>query len=235
VPISADASQEVVVLSVGGSILSPNGDVAPFLRSLSESLRRLGRERRLVVTTGGGRVARDYIALGRSLGLTHIELDELGIDCTRLHARLVASLVGPPAPAHPPFTLADAVREAHRVSPVILGGTEPGHTTDAVAALLAARLRAVRTVNATDVDGVYDRDPKAHPDARRLERVSWEDFRSLLREIGRGQPGQEFIFDELGTETLARAGIPLLVVDGRDLPNVERAVRGESFRGSRIG
>jgi uridylate kinase len=232
----ASAARESVVVSVGGSILLSDGaDDGPFLRALADAIREWAQAFRLVVTVGGGRTARRYIELGRSLGLTEVELDELGIDCTRLHARLLAALVGPPAPAHPPITLPDAVREAHRASPVILGGTEPGHTTDAVAALLAARLRAVRAVNATSVDGVYDRDPKAHADARRYDRLEWDGFLDLVRGAGRGRPGQTFVFDQLGAETLARARIPLSVVDGRDLPNLSRAVRGESFRGTRVG
>jgi uridylate kinase len=224
------------VLSVGGSVLLTGEGDLDFLRSLAEIVGRLGRERPLVVTVGGGRTAREYIRLGRELGLTEVELDELGIEITRVHARLLAALVGPPAPAHPPTTLASAVREAHERSPVILGGTEPGHTTDAVAALLAVRLRASHVVNATRVDGVYDRDPRSDPSAHRLERLGWDDFREMVRAAaGRGTAGQEFLFDALGAESLARARIPLVVVDGRRLANLERAVRGEPCDGSRVG
>ncbi|MHB8352549.1 MAG: UMP kinase [Thermoplasmata archaeon] len=225
-----------LVLSVGGSVLLTGEGDLEYLRALAELLRRIGRERPLVVTTGGGRTAREYIHLARALGLTEIELDELGIDVTRLHARLLAGLVGPPCPAHPPTNLAEAVRDAHRVSPVILGGTEPGHTTDGVAALIAVRLRADRLVNATRVRGVYETDPARDPTARRIDRMEWAPFRRMVRDaVGAGAAGQEFLFDALGAESLARAGIPLVVVHGRDLPNLERALRGEPCDGSRIG
>jgi len=120
-------------------------------------------------------------------------------------------------------------------SPVILGGTEPGHTTDGVAALVAVRLRAARVVNATDVDGVYDRDPRTGPGARRIERLSWEEFRAMVHAGTRGEAGQNFLFDRLGADALARAGIPLLVVQGRDLANFEAAIDGRAFRGSQVG
>ena len=224
-----------IVLSVGGSVLVTGEDDAGYLARLAEMIRDVARARPLLVTVGGGRTAREYIHLGRELGLTEVELDEIGIDVTRLHARLLAARVGPPAPAVPPTTIARAVHEAHRVSPVILGGTEPGHTTDGVAALLAGRLRAERLVNATNVDGLYERDPRRDPTARRVDRIGWAEFRALVSAGTDGRAGQEFLFDRLGAETLARAGIPLLMVHGRDLQNLRSALEGRAFTGTRIG
>ena len=233
-PGRASAPPPVVVLSVGGSVLVTGRGDAGYLLRLAELIRELSHDLRLAVTTGGGRTARDYIALGRQLGLTEVDLDELGIDVTRLNARLLAGLVGPPTPPTPPATIAAVVHELHRVSPVILGGTEPGHTTDGVAGLLAERLRAVRVVNATNVDGVYDRDPRRSSSARRLDRMDWKRFRRLLDRSARGRAGQQFVFDRLGADCLERARIPLRIVHGRKLPNLERALRGGKFAGTEV-
>ena len=224
-----------VVVSIGGSVLLTGHEDAEYFQHLADLLQRLGRERPLVVTTGGGRTARDYIQLGRALGLTEFELDEVGIEVTRLHARLLAARVGPPAPAHPPATVSAVVEQLRVGSPVILGGTEPGHTTDGVAALVAVRIRAERVVNATDVEGVYVEDPRTHPGARRIERMSWPDFRAMVHAGSSGEAGQNFLFDRLGADALARARIPLLVVPGRDLANLESAVSGRAFRGTLVG
>lgn len=231
---SAPAPVPPVVLSVGGSVLATGADDVRYYSELAELLRRLSQEFPLVVTTGGGRPAREYIDLGRRLGLTEVELDQVGIEVTRIHARLLAGRLGPPTPEEPPSTVAAAVREAHRSPLVVLGGTEPGHTTDGVAALLASRLRAVRLVNATRVDGLYDRDPRKDPGARRRDRVDWPEFRALVAASTDGTAGQEFVFDRLGADLLARARIPLLIVDGRDLPNLESALRGGAFRGTTV-
>ncbi len=224
-----------VVLSVGGSVLIRGDSDERYVAELARHLGRLGRAFPLVVTTGGGRTAREYIRLGASLGLTHVELDELGIDVTRLHARLLAGAVGLPTASHPPTTVREAVEAVHRASPVILGGTEPGHTTDAVAALVAVRLRAARLVNATDVDGLYEADPRTAPGARRLDRLGWPALLALIARAGPSGPGQRAPFDHLGAETLARAEIPLSVVDGRDLGNLEKAVAGAPFVGTVVG
>ena len=223
-----------VVVSIGGSVLLTGARDREYLDDLASLLRRLGADRPLAVTTGGGRTAREYIRLGRELGLTEVELDELGIEITRLHARLLAARVGSPTPAHPPASIREAVAELRRASPVILGGTEPGHTTDGVAALLAVRLRAARLVNATNVAGIYDRDPRADAGARRFDRISWAEFRPMVDAATTGEAGQNFLFDRLGADSLARARIPLLVIDGRDLANLEAAVTGRPFEGSRV-
>jgi uridylate kinase len=214
-----------VVLSVGGSVLlrsDPEGD-AKFFAALADLLREFGRSTPLAVTTGGGRVAREYIGLGRT-----------GIDVTRIHARLLAARIGPPTPLKVPTTTADAANELARASPVVLGGTEPGHTTDGVAALLAVRLKAGRVVNATRVAGLYDKDPRTHTDARRYNHLRWDAFRSVVYGSTGTEAGQEFVFDRFGADLLARAKIPLAIVDGRDLPNLRNALNGLPFNGTRV-
>jgi uridylate kinase len=223
-----------VVLSVGGSVLLTGNDDVRYLEDLANLLHRLGKEFPLLVTTGGGRTAREYIQFGRELGLTEVELDEIGIEVTRLHARLLAARIGPPCPARPPTTVAEAIQELRHASPVVLGGTEPGHTTDGVAALLAVRSRASRLVNATNVDGIYERDPRADPSVHRLDRLYWPEFRAMVHAGTTTDAGQNFLFDRLGADLLARAGVPLFVVHGRDLANLEAAVRGQRFHGSRV-
>lgn len=224
-----------VVLSLGGSVLLTGESDAEYLGDLAVLLTKAATRYPIAVTVGGGRTAREYIRLGRSLGLTEIELDELGIDVTRLNARLVASRLGPPVAGAPPATIAQAVERLHRDRLVVLGGTEPGHTTDAVASMVAARARAARLVNATRVDGLYDRDPKTDQTATRRDRVTWEEFRTIIAAGTDGSAGQEFVFDRLGAETLARARIPLAIVDGRDLPNLESALDGRPFHGTSVG
>ncbi len=227
-------SPRPIVLSVGGSLFLTGEDDAAYLRRLAELLRGIGSRQPLAVVVGGGGAAREYIELGRELGLTEVELDELGIEVTRLHARLLAALLGPPTPAHPPSTVSAAVHELGRASPVVLGGTEPGHTTDGVGALIAVRTRAARFVNATRVGALYDRDPESDPKARPVPRLTWPEFREIVQRDSGSSAGQRFVFDRLGAELLARARIPLAIVDGRNLGALSAALRGARFPGTRV-
>ena len=115
-----------------------------------------------------------------------------------------------------------------------MGGTTPGHTTDLVAAQLARAVRARRLVNATSVDGVYDADPRTHPGARRYDALGYDD---LIRLAGPGhaRAGPSIVFDPQAARLVARARLPLAVVDGRDLESLRNAIHGRRFRGTKVG
>jgi uridylate kinase len=169
------------------------------------------------------------------MGLSEVELDELGIEVTRLHAKLLAHLLSPDAPPRPPTTITEAAGDLHQWPIVVMGGTEPGHTTDGVAALLAERIHASLMVNATRVGGLYDKDPRKFPDAKLIPHMDFDAFDKWVKSNTQGRAGQEFVFDRLGAESIARSRIPLAVVNGRELKQLAAALNGKKFQGSLIG
>lgn len=222
---------EKVVVSVGGSILVPGDDDARYLRELAAALRDVSKRARLFVVTGGGSVARYYIEMGRALGIAERTLDEFGIAVTRLNARLLAAALGGRANREPATTYADAARLGKRQSIVIMAGTTPGHTTDRVSASLARVVRASRIVNATSVEGVYDADPKKHPGARLLKRIRFAELVALSGH-GHSAAGPSVVFDPAAARIIAKEGMPLYVVHGRDIDALRAALLGESFHGT---
>ncbi len=224
---------EKVVVSLGGSVLVPGEDDARFLRDLTGLLRSLSRSVHLFAVTGGGRVARYYIETGRGLGVTERRLDELGIGITRMNARLLAAALKGRANLEPATSYAEAARLSRRYAIVVMAGTRPGHTTDRVSASLARFVRAARIVNATSVDGVYTADPKKDANARRLDRLSFEELVRLTGE-GHRAAGPNMVFDPVAARVLARDRIPLSVVRGRDLEALEAAILGHRFRGTLV-
>ena len=224
---------EKVVVSLGGSVLVPGDDDARYLRDLAALLRDVSARVKLFVVTGGGRVARYYIETGRDLGVGERTLDGLGIAVTRLNARLLAAALGGRANRDPATTYAQAAKLARRFPIVVMAGTRPGHTTDRVSASLARLVHAVRIVNATSVDGVYDTDPRNDPNARLLERIRFEELVALS---GRGHEaaGPSVVFDPVAARVLARDRTPLSVVLGRDLVALRAAILGERFHGTLV-
>ena len=224
---------ETVVVSLGGSVLAPGEPDAESVKRLAAALRDLSRTHRLFVVTGGGRIARAYIEAGRALGASEPSLDRLGIKVTRINARLLMAALGGAETDEMPHTIQDAVAAGSKSNLVVMGGTTPGHTTDTVAAELAEAVRAARLVNATSVDGVYTSDPARDPSARRVDRASHEE---LVRLVGEShtQAGPSIVFDPKAARIIARARIPLAVVDGRDLVAVRAAISGQPFRGTLV-
>lgn len=225
---------ETVVVSVGGSILLPEGDDPAFVRNLAELLLKVSERARLYIVAGGGRIARFYIDLGRKLGADESFLDDMGIDTTRLNAKLLIAALGARAYHQPAATIEEALGAGKSHEIVVTGGFHVSMTTDACAALLAERLKAARLINATSVDGVYTADPAKDRSAQRLSTVSHAELVALVQK-DEHRAGPNVVFDPLGAKIIARAKIPMVVLDGRDLLNLRRAILGEPCEGTRVG
>jgi len=135
-------------------------------------IRDLRSDHTVFVVVGGGATARDYIGMARTFDADEAFCDLLGIAVTRLNARLLIAALGSAAYPVPPETQEDASVAALSGRIVVMGGTTPGHTTDAVAAILAEYVHADILIDATSTDGIYTKDPKKHPDAVKLDELS---------------------------------------------------------------
>jgi uridylate kinase len=225
---------ESVVLSLGGSVLikDEKPDMA-YIRALSKVLIGLSSKYKLFVVTGGGMVARNYIRAGRDLGADESYLDEMGIEVTRLNARMLIIALGDRACHSPPKNYDEAQHAAKDHSIVVMGGVSPGITTDGVSALLAERVKAKRLVNATSVDGAYTDDPKKNPYAKFIPRMKHEELVSLVSITPSGA-GPNTVFDPVGARVLERSKIALSIVDGHDLANLREALEGKAFKGTLV-
>ncbi|WP_019177745.1 UMP kinase [Methanomassiliicoccus luminyensis] len=223
---------EKVVVSLGGSIIIPDDRDGEFLSKFASVLSKVSEEFEVYVVCGGGKIARYYIVTGRELQATEDELDDLGIQATRINARLVQLALKSRAIQTVPTTVEEAAALGGKGKVVIMGGTTPGHTTDGVSAALAEKVGASRVVNATSVDGVYTADPRKDKSARKYDRISFQQLREMLG--GKHGAGSSHVFDPMGAEIVMRNKIPILVVAGRDLAEMERAIRGQRISGTVI-
>ena len=212
-----------VILSLGGSVLAPelSADRITAHAEAIESLVDAGFEVGIVV--GGGDVARDYITTARNLGGNEVQLDELGIQVTRLNARLLIAALDVktnPTPAED----FDAAGEAlNRGEIAVMGGVTPGQTTDAVAAGLAEYVGADIVAYATSTDGVYDADPEEDPDAIRYTTMSPAELVELVVPMSR-DAGSSAPVDLLAAKLIERAGIRSIVFDGTDPDDITEAI-----------
>jgi len=222
---------DCVVISLGGSILVPGDNDSAHIKALALLIRSLAKKHRLVLVCGGGRVARYYISIGRELRAGQDQLDEMGIEVTRLNAGLLQIALGDEAAPRLPRTIQEAEDELRNGKIVVMGGTDPGHTTDAVSAMVAKRVGAARIVNATSVDAAYSADPLKHPDATRFSELTHKQLFELVNK-GLHRAGPSDVFDKLGAEIALKANIPILIVSGRDLEEIESAVNGRKVKGT---
>jgi uridylate kinase len=222
-----------VVVSIGGSVLAPDlepGRVESYATAI-EGLVEAGHE--LGVVAGGGGVAREYIETARALGGNEIELDELGIAVTRLNARLLIAALGETAAPSPAESLDEAEIALRRGEVAVMGGTAPGHTTDAVGTALAESVGANLLVFATSVPGVFDADPNTEEGAEKFDELTAEELIEVVRSI-EIEAGSNAPVDLLAAKLLGRSGLRAIVLDGTDPDAIRRAVETGEHEGTEI-
>lgn len=223
-----------IVVSVGGSVLVPTltDTRVEAYASVVEGLVGAGHD--IAAVVGGGGVAREYIDAARTLGANEIELDQLGIDVTRLNARLLlAALEEDIAAPTIPENYEEAGEALHRGDVTVMGGVVPAQTTDAVAAALAEYVDADLLVYATSVPGVYSADPNEDPDAERYKRLSAEELVETIATMEMNA-GSSAPVDLLATKIIQRAGLEAIVLDGSDPERVRDAIENDEFDGTRV-
>jgi uridylate kinase len=151
-----------------------------------------------------------------------------------MNANLLIAALGNRAYPRPALDVDQAHSAKEDYAIVVMGGTLPGHTTDAVSAMLAEKVGASRLVNATNVDGVYDSDPKKNPDAKKFDTMTYEQLQGLSSGE-HDKAGPNVIFDPKGLGIISQKKIPLLVCNGRNLEALKDAIQGNDFEGTVVG
>ena len=124
-----------------------------------------------------------------------------------------------------PFIRRKAVRHLEKGRVVILaaGTGNPFFTTDTCATLRATEIQADVLLKATKVEGIYDKDPKKHPDARLYDKVSYDEV--ISKELK--------VMDLTAFAMAKQQKLPLVVFNLKKSGNVARVLRGEAV-GTRI-
>ena len=197
------------------------------IKKYGEMFSKLKRDgNKLIVVTGGGKNARKYIEASRKLGANEALCDQIGILVTRLNARLLITSMGDDAYPKVPETIEDLRHYFESGKVVVMGGLQPGHSTNAVTALAAESIGASVLVNVTNVDGVYTADPKKDPKAKKFDEISTDKLLSLIsgEEVS---AGSYELLDPVSVRIIERSHIPTWIVSGEDPENILKILKGK--------
>ena len=211
-----------IVITIGGSILLKEYDHKKF-EAYAEVIREIYEEHDVFIVVGGGRPAREYIGVVRDLGESESICDEIGIQVTRVNARLLQFALKDCSYPVIPVNFQQAFEFASSGRIVIMGGTEPAHSTDAVGSILAEYVGADLVINATSVDGLYDKDPNKFSDAVMFSEVTCDKLMEIVSANETRAGTYEFI-DKTAIEIIKRSGIKTVIVNGNDPVNVKTAI-----------
>lgn len=218
-----------LLLKLSGEVLGGRAGLGLDPEALShfaDTIAALAQKHEVAIVTGGGNIMRGKTASG----LDRAKADQIGmmatvVNCMTLAEYLVArncnaTAMSSVASLARPYDIT-AARQllANRHVVLVAGGTSnPYFTTDSAAALRALELRCDLLVKATKVDGIYDADPAKHPDAKRFDRIRYDD--AIARNLG--------VMDLTAMVLCRDNKLSLRVCSVADLPQLDAVIEDDS-------
>ena len=223
-----------IIISLGGSLVVPDAIDAAFVRSFRNLIvERVRRGERFVITVGGGKVCRRYQEAAKELGSpSQADLDFVGIRALLLNAEFIRTTFG--SLAHDSVVIEPGELPGTKASVVIFGAKAPGHSTDFDAVEAARETGARKVVNLSNIDFVYDKDPRKFPDAKKTERATWKEFRAIIPPPEKWSPGLNSPFDPIAAKRAEELSLEVVIMNGNNLKNLEDYLEGKAFKGTVI-
>lgn len=228
-----------VVIKLSGSIFSlsnnneqDNHEYYNTFKQYSDVLTNLTNNVQPIVITGGGNIARLYINFARKLGQDEASLDLLGIAISRINAKLLIASLGSYAYPEVPQSLDDVGRFVESNKIIVSGGLHPGQSTNATSALIAEKTGASEFINATDVNGIYDSDPRKNNNAQLFEKIEVNKLlKMLLKESS--MAGEYDLLDIVALKVIERSKIKTKVILSNPT-NIYNTIQGRNYIGTEL-
>ena len=226
--------KDLWVISLGGSRIVPNDVDVKFIWDFKKLIDSFPKKK-FVVVTGGGSTARKYIRAVKDFGMNTKDQSLTGISVTRFHSEFLARIFG--AEANSPYKIPKNMRKVKRLlrkNRVVFCGAlrwEADKTSDGTASEIAGYLRCP-FINITNVDGLYNKNPKKYKNAKKIPKITWKAFDDIAKKI-KFHAGQNFVLDQDAAETILQNKTPTYIVG--NLKDVKKIIEGKNdFGGTKI-
>lgn len=211
-----------IVIKFGGSLLFSEGGTINYekITEFCDLIKNDKNYDSIVIVCGGGTIARQYIEAIRQFTENEILCDMIGIDISRINSRLIAANMKEFAYPQVPESFEELSIAIITSKIVVMGGLQPGQSTTSVAIQVAEFLKAERLIILTDVDGIYDKDPKVFDDAKLLRELNYDSLQKIILEISgdkQAAAGEYRIFDAVSLQILKRSNVVVSVISGSNL------------------
>lgn len=225
--------KKVIVLSLGGSLIVPDKVNLKYLKKFKKIIKKNSGKFKFIIVCGGGGIARTYISALRESGENEKFQSFAGISVTRTNARFMSYFFS----QNPEKGIPQKMEEIHKYlrnqDIVFCGALEykPNQTSDSTASQVAKHFRTI-FINLTNVNGLYDKNPKKFKDAKFIPEISWKEFYKLSNKM-KYKPGQHFVLDQTASGIIMKNKIPAYIL-GEDLKQLDNFLNGKKFIGTRI-
>ena len=211
-----------IVIKLSGKVFGM--DNAKIIQKYADFLIKISKICQPVVIAGGGVIARHYISHARNFNADESTLDELGIEISRLNAKLLIYALKNKAYSHPPTNLQQVKHAVDDGLIVVAGGLHPGQSTNGTAALIAEKIQAEQFLNATDVDGVYDMDPNKFKKAKKFKSIELKNLKNILVHEDSVAGGYD-LMDIVALKIIERSKIKTRIIKSEP-KIIEKAIKG---------
>ena len=211
-----------IVIKFGGSLLFSERGTINYekITEFCDLIKNNKNYNSIVIVCGGGTIARQYIKAIREFTDNEVLCDMIGIDISRINSRLIMANMKEFAYPQVPKSFAELAVALNSHKIIVMGGLQPGQSTTSVAIQVAEFLKAARLVILTDVDGIYDKDPKVFDDAKLLRELNYDSLQKIILEMSedtQAAAGEYRIFDAVSLQILKRSNVVVSVISGSNL------------------
>lgn len=217
-----------IVIKLGGHLFFNENIKISLIKAYNKVFHELAKKEKIAIVIGGGGISRKYISAAREIGLNEALCDEIGIYISRINAYFLAQIIGEIAYPIVAENLQQVKQYLIQKNIVISGGFQPGQSTTAVAAIIAEALKAKKLIIATNVDGVYTKDPKKYPNAKLIKKITPEELSNIIEKESQ-IAGEYKLFDKLSLIIIKRSKIDCIVLNGEKIDNIKKALKGEEI------
>lgn len=229
------SKQKVIIMSIGGSLIIPNGGIdVDFLKKLNNFVRKeIKKGKRFFLVAGGGNIMRHYRDAAKAVikDVSNNDLDWLAIHNTRVNGHLLRTIFHDLA--HPRIIENYDRKLKNWAEPIVIGaGWKPGWSTDYDAVILARDYKGKLIINLSNIDYVYNKDPNKYKNAKKLKEITWEEMEKIVG--NKWTPGLNMPFDPIATKLAKKLGLTVVIVNGKKFDNLTRFINRESFQGTVI-
>ena len=211
-----------IVIKFGGSLLFSEGGTINYekITEFCDLIKNDKNYDSIIIVCGGGAIARQYIKAIREFTENEILCDLIGIDISRINSRLIIANMKEFAYPQIPESFKELSTAIITSKIVVMGGLQPGQSTTSVAIQVAELLKTARLVILTDVDGIYDKDPKVFDNAKLFKELNYASLQKIILEISgdkQAAAGEYRIFDAVSLQILKRSNVIVSVISGSNL------------------
>ncbi|MGM5484165.1 MAG: UMP kinase [Nanobdellota archaeon] len=221
--------KENIVISLGGSIINPSDIDISFLSNFKKFILENINNYRFIIVCGGGNTARKYVKALEKLNIASDETKDLiGITATKINAQLVKDIFQEKSYEEIVSNPLSEIKTNKDI--IIASGWKPGFSSDMDAVLLAKNIGSDKVLNISNIDYVYDKDPKIG-DAKKFSKLSWDDYLNIID--NKWSPGLNTPFDPIASKEAKDSGKKVYILSS-DLKNLQNCIEGNNYKGTLI-